>query len=82
MATEPKFKRLTVEQIKAIARMWMDEKQTMTAVCDKLNVTPSQVRSAIGGLKKHDVAFPEHERETSSKYADIASEMTKSAGKK
>ena len=82
MANEPKFKRLTVEQIKAIAKMWMDEKQTMSTVCDKLGVTPSQVRSAISGLKKHDVEFPEHARETSSKYADIASELSAGAKKK
>jgi transposase-like protein len=75
MPQEPKFRRLTVEQIKQIAKLYMDAKQTVSAICDKVGVTPSQVRSAVNSLKKHDVDFPEHPRETSSKYAGIADEL-------
>jgi transposase-like protein len=75
MAQEPKFKRLTEEQIMQIAKLFMDAKQTVSAICDKVGVTPSQVRSAINSLKKFDVNFPEHSRETSSKYANIAEQL-------
>lgn len=75
MAQEPKFKRLTAGQIMQIAKLFMDAKQSISAISDKVGVTPSQVRSAINSLKKYDVSFPEHSRETSSKYAEIAEEL-------
>jgi len=75
MANEPKFKRLTEEQIKEIARLYMDSKKPMSFICDKVGVTASQVRSAVNSLKKFGVEFPERPRESKSRYQGIATEL-------
>lgn len=72
---ENKRKHLSKEQILEVGKSYMAGKG-FTEISEKMHVDKALIRSAVYSLQKHGVEFPEHKRETSSKYADLAKEFT------
>jgi hypothetical protein len=75
-------KRLDESQIIAIGREYLKKNTTISGIADSMKLDKSAVRNAVYGMRKAGVDFPDKPRETTSRYATIASKLNASNSSK